>query len=55
MRKVLTRVIVALLAIYLIFFGSTVILKNVFFPRSIAALLTFVFVKNDTDMIWIPI
>ncbi|WP_294586795.1 oligosaccharide flippase family protein, partial [uncultured Ruminococcus sp.] len=23
--------------------------------RSIAALLTFVFVKNDTDMIWIPI
>ena len=49
MRKVLTRVIVALLAIYLIFFGSTVILKNVFFPREYSTYVQEYSAKYDLD------
>ncbi|MDO4534236.1 MAG: lytic transglycosylase domain-containing protein [Clostridium perfringens] len=33
MRKFLTRLIVIVLAIYLVFLGSTIVLKNVIFPR----------------------
>lgn len=33
MRKILTRLIVIILAIYLIFLGSTIILKNEIFPK----------------------